>query len=238
MTDFIVHVIDPKNPNKGFRHEFTAIDHADALAQTWPKLVEAYEAEKCKEEKEIIMVFLLLNFDVPPKAWKVKLPSKVVVECEVPCPTCSGVGGVDSGGVDPQGRGIDIPCPSCSTKPTLEEVETQLKASAKVSANLDRQERDEAVKALTNFQDNVWGSLDKYSKALGWGLTGIQPECWAMLDMAVEELRKRRQNDAQIIRIIERLKCKCLSLDCTKHGSYLPEDIEAYERIVATKTLV
>lgn len=31
-------------------------------------------------------------------------------------------------------------------------------------------------------------SMAKYSEALGWGLTGAQPECWVMLDQAVERL--------------------------------------------------
>lgn len=257
MTDFIVHVIDPKNPDKGFRHEFLAHDHADALAQTWSKLAEAYEAEKCKEEKEIIMVFLLLNFDVPPKAWKLKLPSKEVVECDVPCCQCGGYGGVDSGGSDPQGHPIMVECPSCSKpKPDVPASYSEIIGDMDKSTNhrpecrCDRcytdlihrasrgTEAESFKQALNTLQDSVWGSLDKYSKALGWGLTGIQPECWSCLDSAVEELRKRRQNDAQLLRIIERLHCRCLSLDCTKHGSYLPDDIATFEHILKTKTLV
>jgi len=33
---------------------------------------------------------------------------------EEKCPTCGGVGGIDSGGMTPWGEGINIPCPSCS----------------------------------------------------------------------------------------------------------------------------
>lgn len=46
--------------------------------------------------------------------------------------------------------------------------------------------------ALNNLQNEVWGSLDRYSQKLGWGLTGIQPECWTCLDSAVDELVKAR----------------------------------------------
>lgn len=49
-----------------------------------------------------------------------------------------------------------------------------------------------ACARLDNFQNQVWGYLDAYSKKLGWGLTGIQPECWALLDSALDELVKLR----------------------------------------------
>lgn len=55
-----------------------------------------------------------------------------------------------------------------------------------------RQEAADASKALSAFQDEVWGNLSTYSSKLGWGLTGIQPECWALLDAAVDELVKLR----------------------------------------------
>ena len=45
---------------------------------------------------------------------------------------------------------------------------------------------------LNDFQNEVWGSLEKYSIKLGWGLTGIQGECWTLLDMAVDELVAKR----------------------------------------------
>lgn len=231
MTDFIAHVMEEGKPSNWFRHEFEAKDYAEAIEFARSGVVQAYKDEKKTEARNTIITLLLLNFDVPPRSWRLKMPSEEIEECPVPCPTCSGVGGVDSGGVDPQGRGIDIPCPSCSQDvlhlaklklekslledmkagklsgpeklklmdiirqdtPTLEEVATQLKASAQVSANLDREERDQAVQALNALQDSVWMGLDKYSKALGWGLTGIQPECWALLDSAVEELVKARK---------------------------------------------
>lgn len=49
-----------------------------------------------------------------------------------------------------------------------------------------------AQKQLNAFQDSVWASMDSYSKKLGWGLTGIQPECWTLLDSAVDELAALR----------------------------------------------
>jgi hypothetical protein len=45
---------------------------------------------------------------------------------------------------------------------------------------------------LSAFQDEVWASLEKYSRKLGWGLSGIQPENWILLDHAVDELVKLR----------------------------------------------
>jgi hypothetical protein len=83
----------------------------------------------------------------------------------------------------------------------------------------------------------VWSILDKYSKTLGWGLTGIQPECWTLLDLAVEELKKRRAADEQIIRIITRMRCGCLSKDCTAHGSYIAGDDELRAAMTYEKTL-
>ena len=31
----------------------------------------------------------------------------------------------------------------------------------------------------------IESSMEKYSQLLGWGISGAQPECWVMLDMAV-----------------------------------------------------
>jgi hypothetical protein len=45
---------------------------------------------------------------------------------------------------------------------------------------------------LSAFQDEVWSSLEKYGRKLGWGLSGIQPENWILLDHAVDELVKLR----------------------------------------------
>ena len=46
---------------------------------------------------------------------------------------------------------------------------------------------------LSSFQDEVWASLQKYSQKLGLGLSGIQPENWILLDNAVDELIKKRE---------------------------------------------
>lgn len=55
------------------------------------------------------------------------------------------------------------------------------------------QKAKKAQKLLTYFQDSVWHSLGKYSDRLGWGLTGLQAECWTLLDRAVEELAELRK---------------------------------------------
>jgi len=87
---------------------------------------------------------------------------------------------------------------------------------------------------LSQLQESVWTSLRGYSNALGWGLTGIQPECWIMLDMAVEELRKRRQNDAQVIRILDALHPACLNGEM----GLARDDSATLDHILKTKTLV
>jgi hypothetical protein len=54
-------------------------------------------------------------------------------------------------------------------------------------------ELTEAIKALNDLQDEVWKNLGAYSNKLGWGLSGIQPECWTLLDTAVDELVQLRK---------------------------------------------
>ena len=146
MTDFIAHVMEEGKPSNCFRHEFKAKDYAEAIEFARSGIVQAYKDEKKTEVRNTIITLLLLNFDVPPRSWRLKMPSEEIEECPVPCPQCGGVGGVDSGGVTPWGTGIDIPCPSCTPdRPTLAEVATQMQASAQVSSKLDREERDKAV---------------------------------------------------------------------------------------------
>lgn len=98
-------------------------------------------------------------------------------------------------------------------------------------------ESTRATEALNRFQDSTWASLNKYSHTLGWGLSGIQPECWMLLDSAVVELKKRREGDEQLVRILTRMRCGCLCLDCTTHGSYVIEDIERASGIVDSQRL-
>lgn len=45
-----------------------------------------------------------------------------------------------------------------------------------------------AEKALIRFQDEVWGAFQTWSMALGWGISGNQPECYAMMDRSVDRL--------------------------------------------------
>lgn len=42
------------------------------------------------------------------------------------------------------------------------------------------------------YRVEITRSMEKYSQQLGWGLTGAQGECWAMLDRDVEALAKLR----------------------------------------------
>lgn len=67
----------------------------------------------------------------------------------------------------------------------------------------------EAERALNNLQDEIWASFHRYSKKLNWGLTGMQPECWIMLDAAVSELAGLRVLFQQIATapLAEALKC-------------------------------
>lgn len=191
---YIVHGIHPTKPENNFRHVFTA-DSDYSAAHVCAELVrQAYVEQQIKEPMVFTLVVLLENFDVPPKAWSVKLPEGHMEPCDVPCGYCGGTCGVDSGGVTPEGRGIEIPCPAC--KDGCEHA-IQLRAwqeafgTSQLSHALA--ENQAYGKSLTNFQNQVWGDLDKYSKKLGWGLTGIQPECWALLDAAVDELVKARE---------------------------------------------
>lgn len=59
---------------------------------------------------------------------------------------------------------------------------------ARAKLNAAEKKRDEYSRHLNGFQDEVWKSLGKYSDQLGWGLTGIQPECWSLLDDAIVRL--------------------------------------------------
>lgn len=42
-------------------------------------------------------------------------------------------------------------------------------------------------------------AFEKYAEQLGWGLTPYQPECWAMLDAAVNELVRFREETARAV---------------------------------------
>ena len=150
-------------------------------------------------------------------------------------------------GVDPQGKGTDIPCPACAQRPPDfkayrdaqaascrwrhgQEAHEHANFSQTVCAVCSTQhdlkdlvgtcpqcreaktvldawqeafgtsqlthamaENQAYGKALTKFQNDTWASLDRYSKALGWGIAGMQPECWALLDSAVDELVAKRE---------------------------------------------
>lgn len=39
-----------------------------------------------------------------------------------------------------------------------------------------------------SYRKLIESSMAKYSELLGWGITGAQPECWTMLDLAVERM--------------------------------------------------
>lgn len=80
-------------------------------------------------------------------------------------------------------------------------------ADPDVCASEIKRLRDDAIEAklskaratadLARFQDQTWASFAMWSEALGWGLTGIQPECHAAMDASVAELvRLRGENTA------------------------------------------
>jgi hypothetical protein len=77
---------------------------------------------------------------------------------------------------------------SVGGKPMLDELADEI--AGKIAAAESRAEQ--AERAFNREQDNIYASFDKWSKALGWGLTGNQPECWALMDSAVEELVGKR----------------------------------------------
>lgn len=66
-------------------------------------------------------------------------------------------------------------------------------------------ELDGVSDSLCGFQNEVWSSMGRYSNSLGWGLTGIQPECWVCLDSAVDELREKRDKVKQLTALLRRL---------------------------------
>lgn len=75
----------------------------------------------------------------------------------------------------------------------LGEWERLFKGSDPAVAHLDYSDRaNKANEALHRFKTDVWASLDKYSKTLGWGIGGHQEEAWTCLDAAVNELACRR----------------------------------------------
>lgn len=43
--------------------------------------------------------------------------------------------------------------------------------------------------------------------------------------------------EEQIVRIIARLLCGCLTKDCTRHGSYIAGDLELARAIASEETL-
>ena len=98
--------------------------------------------------------------------------------------------------------------------------------------------KDEISEAFNTFRTDVWRSLEKYSSKLGWGIVGHQPECWTCLDMAVDELKDRRDRSEQIVRIVERSVCGCISLDCATHGAYIPEDLAVMREIIEKRSLL
>jgi len=184
---FKVNVFEEGQPNNGFRSEVEANDFKLAIQRTSADLVEVYRESKAKCPSILTVVLTPRDFDIPPLAWRLDCTTSEYAVVEVPCGNCLGEGVVDSGGFDPQGKGIDIPCPSCH--PELRAWQEAFGTSQLTHALAENQAYG---KALTNFQNDTWASLNRYSNVLGWGLSGIQPECWTCLDMAVGELVQSR----------------------------------------------
>jgi hypothetical protein len=78
----------------------------------------------------------------------------------------------------------------------------------------------EMANALRLLQDSVWKSMDTYSKQLGWGLTGIQPECWTLLDSAINELVQRRPKCCEMP-----IRGKCVLQDWVLELTFMQQSV-------------
>lgn len=192
---FIAKVFEEGKPSNGFLSEVEANDFTLAIQRATFDLIEAFNTSTTKQPATVTVILTPRDFAIPPQAWRLDCTTKVYSPIEVPCGECLGYGGVDSGGFDPQGAPITVECPSCHF--ALDEALPPFNREAVFKAVDASNARFEAHALLTNFQNDTWASLDKYSKALGWGLSGMQPECWTMLDSAVNELVKARKIIAQ-----------------------------------------
>lgn len=82
-------------------------------------------------------------------------------------------------------------CPQCREAKTVLDAWQEAFGTSQLTHALA--ENQEYGKALTRFQNDTWASLNRYSDTLGWGLSGMQPECWTLLDAAIEELLVKRK---------------------------------------------
>ena len=121
-----------------YRKSWVGMDLEDALGPLFERFVpplafracfdaemwrEDHDAFKVRQRRQAIGRYLGWNavaelfekwerrHHVPIRVWP--LCPELAKILHVVCRDCNGTGGVDSGGVDPRGQGIDIPCPSC-----------------------------------------------------------------------------------------------------------------------------
>ena len=212
-----------ENTTNSFTDTVEATTEESALESVTRQVLEGYLSTPPKHvgNPEHVLINITANPNLVGKTWRLSLKDQVAT----PCLECNGVGGVDSGGMTPWGSGISVPCPSCKPfnreqvfaavdastvrisamspdeRTALREEVERAKADRNKAALEERQKYlpklKELTDALNNLQDQVWSSLGKYSKTLAWGLTGIQPECWALLDTAIDDLAARRKKDAE-----------------------------------------
>jgi len=88
---------------------------------------------------------------------------------------------------NPAAAGVTAANPSSQPQPTAR-VSEPLEQINEINESILRN-----VETIRSMQDSIWGSMQTYSSKLGWGLSGIQPECWTLLDTAVDELVWRRE---------------------------------------------
>lgn len=185
MQEFNVYVSRKGKADDYFTSEMEASDLAHAVELSSRSVVQAWlSVPPVVNGKPDSVTVVISNGTAPLTAYTLDLK----VPCAIPCAECGGYGGVDTGGMTPQGEPIWTTCQSCH--PPTEVPADYSEILAETPATTRAVKRLEDIHA--QIQDNVWNSMGKYSSKLGWGLSGHQPECWACLDSAVDELVKAR----------------------------------------------
>jgi hypothetical protein len=96
------------------------------------------------------------------------------------------------------------------------------------------QEEDlHALRQISEFLDSETGKSHKgyFDSRQGWAGSQLKQ---LIVKLKVD---KQRITDEQIVRILTRLSCGCLALDCVAHGSYDPADMTCLSRIIGSGKL-
>lgn len=246
-------VIDTKADylKDGFQHEMEAENIQAALDSCVKNLVAAHALYGTRPCQTAIVIWHEGSI-VGKWSLTLQLPGPLPILRNESCPTCSGVGGVDSGGVTPWGACINVPCPSCADS----------KAAIIGDLNKTNGHRPECIcvsceslKSVTAQQDKTaWDAVQKAisDNQLKCGLckdTGKVENDEAVWDRSQNvwidcpkcrpsELAQRQALDETIVRLLERTKCGCLTADCVVHGSYIGDDLDTFYRITQTRKLL